>query len=113
MSLIGRFTDDYSPLRSPTRDNHGRDIRPQAERRNYEQAINARREMMSTFETREKPVLTKREYDRLRRIPSPRNFDPEITEAQREKFAYNATGRSRRIFKDMMAKGPRKVAVEA
>lgn len=71
MSLIGRTTEDYSPLRGPIINTHtGRDIRPRWERQKYEEAVNARREMLSVFDTMPAQKLSKKEYERLRRVGS-------------------------------------------
>lgn len=49
-----RTTFDYSPLRGPIMDDRGRDIsgRSKKERQQYEQAVNARKEMLKLMETR-------------------------------------------------------------
>ena len=43
-----RTTSDYSPLRGPVNDDRGRDVsgRTRYERQQYEQAVNARSDMM-------------------------------------------------------------------
>lgn len=48
-----RTTADYSPLRGPINDDRGRDIsgRSKKERQAYEQAVNARKEMLKLMET--------------------------------------------------------------
>lgn len=47
-----RTTFDYSPLRGPIMDDRGRDIsgRSKKERQQYEQAVNARKEMLKLME---------------------------------------------------------------
>lgn len=68
MSLIGRTTEDYSPLRAPIVNPHtGRDIRPQWERQKYEQAVNARREMLSVFDTMPARKMSKNDHRRFKR----------------------------------------------
>lgn len=68
MSLIGRTTEDYSPLRGPIVNPHtGRDIRPQWERQKYEQAVNARREMLSVFDTMQPRKMSKKEHEQFKR----------------------------------------------
>lgn len=68
MSLIGRTTEDYSPLRGPIVHPHtGRDLRPQWERQKYEQAVNARREMLSVFDTMQPPKMSKKEHEKFKR----------------------------------------------
>lgn len=68
MSLIGRATHDYSPLRGPIVNPHtGKDIRPKWERQNYEQAVNARSDMLGLFESMPQQKFTKRERERLGR----------------------------------------------
>ena len=63
-----RTTADYSPLRGPIMDDNGRDVsgRSKKERQEYEQAVNARRDMMKLFENRvtkakKKPKMTRAE----------------------------------------------------
>ena len=63
-----RTTSDYSPLRGPVNDDRGRDVsgRTRYERQQYEQAINARSDMMKLFENRvtkakKKPKMTRAE----------------------------------------------------
>ena len=63
-----RTTADYSPLRGPIMDDNGRDVsgRSKKERQEYEQAVNARRDMMHLFENRmpkakKKPKMTRAE----------------------------------------------------
>ena len=63
-----RTTSDYSPLRGPVNDDHGRDVsgRTRYERQQYEQAVNARSDMMKLFENRvtkakKKPKMTRAE----------------------------------------------------
>ena len=50
-----RTTADYSPLRGPIMDDNGRDVsgRSKKERQEYEQAVNARRDMLKLLEQRE------------------------------------------------------------
>lgn len=68
MSLIGRATHDYSPLRGPIVNPHtGKDIRPKWERQKYEQAVNARSDMLGLFESMPQQKFTKRERERLGR----------------------------------------------
>lgn len=68
MSLIGRTTHDYSPLRGPIVNPHtGRDIRPKWERQKYEQAVNARSDMLGLFASMPQQKFTKRERGRLGR----------------------------------------------
>ena len=52
-----RTTADYSPLRGPVMDDNGRDVsgRSKKERQQYEQAVNARREMMKLIENTPQP----------------------------------------------------------
>ena len=49
-----RTTSDYSPLRGPIMDDNGRDVsgRSKKERQEYEKAVNARSDMLKTFEHR-------------------------------------------------------------
>ena len=63
-----RTTADYSPLRGPVNDDRGRDVsgRTRYERQLYEQAVNARSDMMKLFENRttkakKKPKMTRAE----------------------------------------------------
>lgn len=102
MSLHTRTTEDYSPLRAPIRDAHGRDMRPKAERQQYEQAVNARREMLNVLGSAPPQKLSKKSYERLSRINTPLSEDREVPMAQRKRDAYNANGRTRRVLKDML-----------
>ena len=65
MSLQGRATHDYSPLRPHMADKHGRDARTRKERQDYDAAVNARREMLETLASQPQPKLTKKQYERL------------------------------------------------
>lgn len=68
MSLIGRTTEDYSPLRGPIVNTHtGKDIRPRWERQKYEEAVNARREMLSVFDTMQPRKISKKDHTRFKR----------------------------------------------
>lgn len=68
MSLIGRTTEDYSPLRGPIISTHtGRDIRPQRERQKYEQAVNARREMLGVFDSMPAQKMSKKQHEQFKR----------------------------------------------
>lgn len=102
MSLIGRTTDDYTPLRAPIRNEQGRDIRPHKERQQYEQAVNARREMLNVIGSQVAKKLSKKEYERLRAIKTPVNGDPELTAEQRRVQRFNADGRARCALKTML-----------
>jgi hypothetical protein len=102
MSLHTRTTEDYSPLRAPIRDAHGRDMRPKAERQQYEQAVNARREMLNVIGSAPPQKLSKKAYERLTRIRTPLSGDREVPLAEQHKRAFNADGRSRRVLKDML-----------
>lgn len=55
MSLIGRLTNDYSPLKSHSTD--------KKERNQYEAAVNARREMLEVIATQPQPKLTKKQRE--------------------------------------------------
>lgn len=102
MSLIGRTTDDYSPLRAPIRNEQGRDLRPHKERQQYEQAVNARREMLNVIGSQVPKKLSKKAFERLRAIKTPANGDPELTEEQRRVQRINANARSRCALKAML-----------
>ena len=63
-----RTTSDYSPLRGPINDDRGRDVsgRSKHERQQYEQAVNARKEMLKLMENnqpkaKKKPKMTRAE----------------------------------------------------
>lgn len=63
-----RTTFDYSPLRGPIMNDQGRDIsgRSKHERQQYEQAVNARKEMLKVMENhqpraKKKPKMTRAE----------------------------------------------------
>ena len=57
-----RTTFDYSPLRGPVMDDRGRDIsgRSKPERQQYEQAVNARKEMLKLMENTPLPKNVRR-----------------------------------------------------
>ena len=55
MSLIGRLTNDYSPLKPHSTD--------RKERNQYDAAINARREMLEVIATQPAPKLTKKQRE--------------------------------------------------
>ena len=57
-----RTTFDYSPLRGPVMDDRGRDIsgRSKTERQQYEQAVNARKEMLKLMENTPLPKNVRR-----------------------------------------------------
>ena len=57
-----RTTFDYSPLRGPVMDDRGRDIsgRSKTERQQYEQAVNARKEMLKLMENTPSPKNVRR-----------------------------------------------------
>ena len=57
-----RTTFDYSPLRGPIMDDRGRDIsgRSKTERQQYEQAVNARKEMLKLMENTPSPKNVRR-----------------------------------------------------
>ena len=57
-----RTTFDYSPLRGPIMDDRGRDIsgRNKNERQQYEQAVNARKEMLKLMENTPSPKNVRR-----------------------------------------------------
>ena len=57
-----RTTSDYSPLRGPVMDDRGRDIsgRNKNERQQYEQAVNARKEMLKLMENTPSPKNVRR-----------------------------------------------------
>ena len=57
-----RTTFDYSPLRGPVMDDRGRDIsgRNKNERQQYEQAVNARKEMLKLMENTPSPKNVRR-----------------------------------------------------
>ena len=57
-----RTTFDYSPLRGPINDDRGRDIsgRSKKERQQYEQAVNARKEMLKLMENTPSPKIVRR-----------------------------------------------------
>ena len=57
-----RTTSDYSPLRGPIMDDRGRDIsgRSKTERQQYEQAVNARKEMLKLMENTPSPKNVRR-----------------------------------------------------
>ena len=57
-----RTTSDYSPLRGPIMDDRGRDIsgRSKTERQQYEQAVNARKEMLKLMENAPSPKNVRR-----------------------------------------------------
>ena len=57
-----RATFDYSPLRGPVMDDRGRDIsgRSKTERQQYEQAVNARKEMLKLMENTPSPKNVRR-----------------------------------------------------
>ena len=57
-----RTTADYSPLRGPVMDDRGRDIsgRSKTERQQYEQAVNARKEMLKLMENTPSPKNVRR-----------------------------------------------------
>lgn len=102
MSLIGRTTDDYTPLRAPIRNEQGRDLRPHKERQQYEQAVNARREMLNVIGSQVPKKLSKKAYERLRAIKCPPNGDPEMTAEQHRVSRMNADARSRHALKAML-----------
>ena len=57
-----RTTADYSPLRGPAMDDNGRDVsgRSKKERQQYEQAVNARKEMLKLMENAPAPKVMER-----------------------------------------------------
>lgn len=57
-----RTTADYSPLRGPVMDGNGRDVsgRSKKERQQYEQAVNARKEMLKLMENATPPKVVER-----------------------------------------------------
>ena len=57
-----RTTFDYSPLRGPVMDDRGRDIsgRSKTVRQQYEQAVNARKEMLKLMENTPSPKNVRR-----------------------------------------------------
>ena len=57
-----RTTSDYSPLRGPVMDDNGRDVsgRSKKERQQYEQAVNARKEMLKLMENTPLPKNVRR-----------------------------------------------------
>ena len=57
-----RTTSDYSPLRGPIMDDRGRDIsgRSKTERQQYEEAVNARKEMLKLMENTPSPKNVRR-----------------------------------------------------
>ena len=66
--LLGRSTHDYSPLRGPITNPHtGRDLRGRKERQEYEQAVNARSEMLGWIASKPQHKFTKRERELLGR----------------------------------------------
>lgn len=72
-----RTTADYSPLRGPIMDDNGRDVsgRSKKERQEYEQAVNARRDMMKLFENRViKEKRKPRKTWKQRMVEKARNF---------------------------------------
>jgi len=73
MSLQGRLTSDYSPLRPHFVDKRGHDPRPAKERRDYEAAVNARREMLELFATMEQPKHTNKQYRMLKNLATDGN----------------------------------------
>ena len=102
MSLNTRTTNDYSPLRAPIRDAYGRDMRPQKERQKYEQAVNARREMLNVLASAPQQKLSKKAYERLRGIHTPMNFDPELTPEQRRKTQLHSESCTRATLKALL-----------
>lgn len=103
MSLIGRTTEDYSPLRGPIINPHtGRDIRPKKERQQYEQAVNARREMLGGFSSMTPKKMSKKKYEQLRAIRTPLSTDPDIPHSQKKLLAENANRRSRHAVKQLL-----------
>lgn len=102
MSLHTRTTNDYSPLRGPIVDAKGRDMRPKKERQQYEQAVNARREMLNAIGSQPARKLPKKSYERLRAIQSPANYDPEMSVDQRRKAQAQANSGARRALKTLL-----------